>query len=146
MDSHSSWCLWSQFPPRWRLDTPWSVHTVPGCCTHSLVGACGLSSFRDKVRILPGGCTQTLVGVYTPWLVPVVSVPSKIRWSHSLVGAHTPWCAHSQDRWVGRLTVDWNCCCRGIPQSAPKGLFLFGKILLLSPAAPSIPGRACPLT
>ena len=41
---------------------------------------------------------------------------------------------------------DWSCCCRGIPQSAPEGLFLFGKILLLKPAASSIQGRACPLT
>ena len=22
---------------------------------------------------------------------------------------------------------DWSCCCRGIPQSPPEGLFLFGK-------------------
>ena len=28
----------------------------------------------------------------------------------------------------------WSCCCRRIPQSAPKGLF--EKILLLNPAAP----------
>ena len=38
----------------------------------------------------------------------------------------------------------WSCCCKGIPQNVPEGLFLFGKILLLSPAAaPSIQGRAC---
>ena len=37
-------------------------------------------------------------------------------------------------------------CCRGIPHSAPDGLFLFGKILLLNPVAPSVQGRACLLT
>ena len=31
---------------------------------------------------------------------------------------------------------DWSCCCRRIPQSAPKGLFLFEKILLLTPGTP----------
>ena len=31
---------------------------------------------------------------------------------------------------------DWSCCCRRVPQSAPEGLFLFGKILLLNPASP----------
>ena len=41
---------------------------------------------------------------------------------------------------------DWSCCCRGIPQSALEGLFLFGKILLLNPMTPSVQGRACPLT
>ena len=40
----------------------------------------------------------------------------------------------------------WSCCCRGIPQSAPSGLFLFGKILLLNPVTPSMQGRVCPLT
>ena len=42
----------------------------------------------------------------------------------------------------------WSCCCRRIPQNAPEGLFLLGKIFLLNPAAPSAPsikGRACPL-
>ena len=41
---------------------------------------------------------------------------------------------------------DWSCCCRGITQSAPEGLFSFGKILLLNPTAPSIQERAFPLT
>ena len=41
---------------------------------------------------------------------------------------------------------DWSSCCRRIPQSAPEGLFLFEKILLLNPATPSLQGRACPLT
>ena len=31
---------------------------------------------------------------------------------------------------------DWSCYCRGIPRTAPEGLFLFEKILLLNPAAP----------
>ena len=39
-------------------------------------------------------------------------------------------------RWRG----DWSCCCRGIPKSAPEGLFLFERILLLNPA---LPGSLC---
>ena len=35
---------------------------------------------------------------------------------------------------------------QGNSPKCPQGLFLFGKILLLNPAAPSIQGRACPLT
>ena len=31
---------------------------------------------------------------------------------------------------------DWSSCCRRIPQSAPEGLFLLEKFLLLNPAAP----------
>ena len=54
-------------------------------------------------------------------------------------------CTHFQDGRVAGVRGDWRCCCRGIPQSAPEGLFLLGKILL-NPAAPSIQGRVCPLT
>ena len=35
-----------------------------------------------------------------------------------------------------RWREDWSCCCRRIPQTAPKCLFLFEKILLLNPASP----------
>ena len=50
-------------------------------------------------------------------------------------------------RWAGVVwRGDWSCCCRGIPQSAPKGHFLFGKILLLISMALSVQGRAGPLT
>ena len=38
-------------------------------------------------------------------------------------------------RWVDRWRGDWSCCCRRIPQSAPKCLFLFEKFVLLNPAA-----------
>ena len=48
--------------------------------------------------------------------------------------------------WVAGWRRDWSCYCTGIPQCAPEGLFLFGKILLLNPVPPSIQGRACPLT
>ena len=37
---------------------------------------------------------------------------------------------------AARVRGDWSCCYRGIPQSAPKGLFLFDKILLLNPGTP----------
>ena len=93
-----------------------------------------------------------------------------MRCGHSLVSAHSPrsvctlpgLCIHSPGSacslsslrdevrivpgWVGGWRGDWSCCCRGIPQSAPEGLFLFGKILLLNPVAPSVQGRASLLT
>ena len=53
---------------------------------------------------------------------------------------------HTVPAGVAGWRGDWSCCCRGIPQSAPKGLFLFGKILLLNPVAPAVQGRAYPLT
>ena len=87
----------------------------------------------------------------------MVSIPSETRCAHSPVGAcglrHPP-VVHSLqpnfrlglntrhspegvlDRLAARWREDWSCCCRGIPQSAPNGLFLFEKILLLNPAAP----------
>ena len=55
-------------------------------------------------------------------------------------------CAHSLDGQVAGWRGDWSCCCKGVPRSAPEGLSLFGKILLLNPVAPSLQGRACPLT
>ena len=54
--------------------------------------------------------------------------------------------AHYLDGLVARWRRGWSCCCRGLPQSAPKSLFLFGKILLLILATPSVQGRVCPLT
>ena len=86
------------------------------------------------MHTVPGGCTNSLVYGYTPGLVPVVSVPSEMRCGPSLHGQVAGW------------RGDWRCCRRGIPQSAPMGPFLFGKILMLNPAAPSMQVRACPLT
>ena len=43
-----------------------------------------------------------------------------------------------REPWASRWRGDWSCCCRRISQSAPKGLFLFEKILLLNPVARSI--------
>ena len=54
-------------------------------------------------------------------------------------------CANSLDGQLARCRGHWSCCCRGILQSASEGLFLFGKILLFNPAAPSMEGRARPL-
>ena len=78
---------------------------------HSLIstlpGSCGLSSLRDEVQTLqftghppPGGsCSLSSL------LDEVRTVPRR----------------------VAGCRGDWSCCCRGIPQSAPEGLFLFGK-------------------
>ena len=87
-----------------------------------------------------------VLGVHTPWsldtlpwLVPVVSLPSQMRCTQTPVGAHTP----QKGGWPGGEETE--AVAAGKPQSAPEGLFLFGKILLLNPATPSIQGRACPL-
>ena len=95
-------------------------------------------------------------GAHSP--VPVVSGPSNVctlpgAWDvvsgHpevcTLPGASylgsmppTPLWEHRVARWRG----GWSCCCRRIPQTAPKclffflPLFLFQKILLLNPASP----------
>ena len=53
----------------------------------------------------------------------------------------SPWVCRA-----ARYRGDWSCCCRRVPQTAPESLFILGKILLLNPVAPSIPGRACLLT
>ena len=74
---------------------------------------------------LPGAC-----GLRHP---PVVhSLPPNFRFG--LNTRHSP--EGVLDRLAARWREDWSCCCRGIPQSAPDGLFLFEKILLLNPAAP----------
>ena len=98
-------------------------------------GACGLSSLRDEVRTLPGGCAQTPVTGH-PTLVGACSLSSLRDEVYTVPSG----CAQSPNGW------QWSCCCGGIPQSAPEGLFLFGKILLLNPVAPSVQGGACPLT
>ena len=44
--------------------------------------------------------------------------------------------------WAAGWRGDWSCCCRRVPQSAPKGLFLFWE----NPPAQSccfIQGRSC---
>ena len=87
------------------------------------------------------------VGAHTPRLTPVVSDPSTMRCVHSWWVCTLPGrCSHSPDGQVDGWRGEWSCCCRGIPQSAPEGLFLFEKILLLNPGAPSLQVRACPLT
>ena len=85
-------------------------------------GACGLRS--------PPSCALSLMPRMCAWrLSELPTLPSS-----SDVGSMspTPLGEHRAARWRG----DWTCCCRRIPQSAPEGLFLFEKILLLNPAAP----------
>ena len=87
-------------------------------CT--LPGACGLSSLRDEVRALPGGWTH----------FPVTGdIPGVCACSLSFLRDEV----HTVPGRVAGWRGDWSCCCRGIPQSAPKHLFLFGKILWLPP-------------
>ena len=75
----------------------------------------------------------------------VCTLPSQCQWSqHPLKFAVSLWCLdlgliprtapleHRASGWRG----DWSCCCSRIPQSAPQGLFLFEKILLLNTATP----------
>ena len=62
----------------------------------------------------------------------------------ALRGVHSPWCLvfgldapHTPEgASCSRVWGDWSCYCRRIPQTAPKCLFLFEKILLLNPATP----------
>ena len=86
-----------------------------------------------------------------PRVVPVLSFPSEMSCGHSLVDGNSPQslgtlpgagypapcgsCSpsslrdevHTVPPWVAGWRGDWSCCCRGIPQSAPEGLFLLGK-------------------
>ena len=90
---------------------------------HTLPSACGLSSLQDEVRTLPGRCTQ------------------------SPVGAHTPRSLGTLPRWVGgQVERRPELLLQGNSPKYTQGYFLFGKILLLNPEAPSIQGMACPLT
>ena len=69
-----------------------------------------------------------------PWMC--ARRPSKV---HTLPGAlDLGWMPPTPPRecQAARWREDWSCCFRRIPQTAPKCLFLFEKILLLNPAAP----------
>ena len=117
---------------------------------HTLPGACGLSSLQDEVRTLLGHThsarwVSTLPGRWAHSLVGACGLSSsQDEGGHSLVGAHRLWWVrtlpssytHSRDGRVAGWRTDRSCCCRGVPQSAPEGLFLFEKILLLNPATP----------
>ena len=118
---------------------------------HTLPGSCGLNSLRDGVQTLPNLWAHSWLLGTLPRVVPVVSAPSEMRCAHSPVDLRTPQslgtllvaghpapdgtCSLSSlrdevrivPRWVEGWRGDWSCCCRGIPQSAPEGLFLFGK-------------------
>ena len=129
--------------------TPRYLYTLPFPCLWSLFP-------RDEVQTLPGWSTQSPVGAHTSRLMH--TLPGWYLWSQAPLVVHSPptpcfrlgldTCHTSMgapDGWVTWWRGAWSCCCRGIPQHAPKGIFLFGKILLLNPATPSIQGRACPL-
>ena len=114
------------------------VHAEPLLiCT--LPGACGLSSLLDEAQTLPSGWAHPLVAGHTP-PVGACSLSSLQHEVRTVPGL----CAQSPRR-VAEWRGDWSCCYRGISQSAPKGIFVLGKILLLNPVAPSMQGRACPL-
>ena len=90
-------------------------------CAHSPVDghplpvdACSLSLLRDEMWALPGGWAHSQVLGTLPRVVPVISAPSEM------------WCSLFPNGLLG-WRGDWSGCCRGIPQSAPEGLFLFGK-------------------
>ena len=107
----------------------------------------GLSSLRGEVGILPHQCAHSPVGARglrptpTPTSCALSQPPPCFRFG--LGTPHTS--AGVRDGWVAQWRGAWSCCCRGILKRTPQGLFLFGKILLLNPVAPSMQGRACPL-
>ena len=81
---------------------------------------------------LPGWCLWSHVVCTPPALVVMI-------WAGYPPTA--PW-----ERRAARWRRDWSCCCSRDPQIAPKGLFLFEKILLLSPATPSKEGPVLSLS
>ena len=152
------------------------MQTLPGLGTLPVSGhpppgdAYSLSSHQDEVQALPGGWAQSRSLGTFPLLMPVVSAPSEIRCGHSLVDGHTPRsfgtvpvAGHpgpcgacslrslrievpTVPRRVAGWRGDWSCFCREFSK-VPKRVFLsLRKILVLNPGAPSIQGRACPLT
>ena len=83
-----------------------SVHAEPSLI-RTLPGTWGLNYLQDEVQTLlvaghpaPGGACS------------LSSLPDEMR---------------TVPRWVVGWRGDWSCCCKGIPQSAPEGLFLLGK-------------------
>ena len=89
------------------------MRTLPSRWAHSLVGACGFSFLQEEVRTVPGQCAQSLVHAHTPQFM--CTLPRGVG------------------GWVERRL---ELLLQGNSQSAPEGLFLFGKILLLNPEAP----------
>ena len=94
----------------------------------SLIRTLPVVSVTSEMR-----CRHThLLGTLPP-VVPVVSAPSEMR------------CVQSPDGWWGG--EETGAVAAGEFPKVPQRVFFFlGKILLLSPVAPSILGRACPLT
>ena len=85
------------------------------------------------MRALPGGWAHSRFLGTLPLVVPVVSAPSKLR------------CAQTLDGWLGG--EETGAIAAGEFPKVPQRVFFFwGKILLLNPVAPSLQGRACPLT
>ena len=85
------------------------------------------------MRALPGHWAHSRVLGTLPWVVPVISAPSEMR------------CTESPDGWPGR--EETGAVAAGDFPKVPQRVFFFlGKILLLTPVAPSVQGRACPLT
>ena len=77
----------------------------------------------SMVRTLPDAsdvCLEALQGVHSPQC-----------FRFGLDAPTSPW-----ERQAAGWRGHWSCCCRRIPQTAPKGLFLFEKSLVLSSATP----------
>ena len=125
------------------------VRTFPGCWSHSRSlgtlpvtghtspgGAYSLSSLRDNVQTLPGGCSHSPVTGNTP---PVGACSlSSLR---DEVWTLPCRCAQSPEGWQGG--EETGAVAAGeFPKVPQRVFFLLGKILLLSPVAPSIQGRA----
>ena len=129
---------------------PSLICTVPGSCGLSSLQVEVQTLPGGWVQSLVAVHTPWSLGTL-PGLVPVVSAPSEMRCGHSPVDGHTPWlldtlpvgghpppggaCSlsslrdevHTVHRGVAGWRGDWSCCCRGIPQGAQEGLFLFEK-------------------
>ena len=73
------------------------------------------------------GNKDEVVNQRKPWVLAAGS------WK---LGRERTWPGQSPDGWVVGQRGYWSYCCRGIPQSAPEGLFPFVKILLLNPGTP----------
>ena len=72
-----------------------------------------------------------------PWVVPVVSAPSELRCTQAPVEVHTP----RTGKWPGGEQTG-AVAAREFPKVPQRVFFIWGKILLLDPVAPSLPGRA----
>ena len=129
------------------------MQTLPGGCAHSWslgtlpwlvsqVSAPSEMRYRSSLvdgltphslGILPGRWMHSWLLGTLPQLVPVVSAPSKMR------------CTQSPDGWQGE--EETGAVAAGEFLKVSQRVFFFlGKILLLTPVAPSVQGRAWPLT